>query len=424
MNVNLTYIYTIHPNLTLIRVCKMAKRYWNISTNLLPTDCFVKYSFFNRIIISLILSILTIGTSLGNFFIILSVFLVRKLRTPCNLLVVNLATTDFLVSILVLPLAGVYQVKGFWIFNDTFCSAFIVFDVLLCTASILNLCAISIDRYLIILKPMEYAVRRNKKRMILMISITWMAAALISIPPLFGWEKEKTRNTCAYSNDLGYQIYATTIAFYLPLTIMLILYGRIFVLARKTALSENKRFEMPHITNLNEAASILLYDHKIKFSRTSSTKQLIYKRFQSNKMKKISENKATITLGVILSCFTVCWLPFFICQILVSIFDAFEIRYKSQTSEVIFQVFLWLGYFNSFINPIIYAIFNRDFQKPLKLFVSCQCKNMNNKLRNANYVDEIGGTSSLNSIIHFRQIKTDPAISTPQRNEYKYRLCS
>lgn len=316
MDINLSYVYSIHPNISLLKACKKAIKYWNVSFHMLPTDCFVMYSFSNTVLISIILSVLTVGTSVGNFLIILSVFLVKKLRTPCNLLVVNLATTDFLVSVLILPIAGIYQVKGFWIFNETFCNAFIVFDVLLCTASILNLCAISIDRYLIILKPMEYAVRRNKKRMVLMISVTWMAAALISIPPLFSWQQKQTLNTCAYSNDLGYQIYATTIAFYLPLTIMLILYGRIFMLARKTAVIEHQRMKMAQITNLNETALILLYDHKINSSRNSSTKKLFTKRLHASKYRRISENKATITLGVILGCFTFCWLPFFICQVI------------------------------------------------------------------------------------------------------------
>ena len=92
-------------------------------------------------------------------------------------------------------------------------------DVLLCTASILNLCAISIDRYFIILHAMVYTQRRNAKLMLLMILAVWLLSATISIPPLFGWGKPsetlKRKKICAVSEDIRYQIYATFFSFYL-----------------------------------------------------------------------------------------------------------------------------------------------------------------------------------------------------------------
>ena len=110
-------------------------------------------------------------------------------------------------------------------------------DVLLCTASILNLCAISVDRYFIILHAMVYTQRRNFKLMLLMIITVWLLAGLISIPPLFGWGKPSARlqreQVCAVSDDLKYQIYATMFAFYVPLVVMIIIYFNIFRAAKK-----------------------------------------------------------------------------------------------------------------------------------------------------------------------------------------------
>ena len=78
---------------------------------------------------------------------------------------------------------------GYWPFNRALCDAYTSLDVLLCTASILNLCAISIDRYFVITRPFQYAIKRTMKHMIAMIAAVWVLSALISIPPLFGWRQ-------------------------------------------------------------------------------------------------------------------------------------------------------------------------------------------------------------------------------------------
>lgn len=139
-------------------------------------------------------------------------------------------------------------------------------DVLLCTASILNLCAISIDRYFIILHAMVYTQRRNAKLMFLMILVVWVVSALISIPPMFGWGKPSSRlgnggNICAVSSDLKYQIFATLLAFYLPSILMIIIYFNIYRAAEKINKKEQETNGMLHFTNCN---------HEIKLAKVKS----------------------------------------------------------------------------------------------------------------------------------------------------------
>jgi hypothetical protein len=68
------------------------------------------------------------------------------------------------------------------------CDIWVSLDVLLCTASILSLGAISIDRYLAVTQPLIYSRRRRSKRLALaMIFAVWLAAAAITCPPIFGW---------------------------------------------------------------------------------------------------------------------------------------------------------------------------------------------------------------------------------------------
>nr|CAH8842140.1 unnamed protein product [Trichobilharzia regenti] len=195
----------------------------------------------SMIIIGVFLASVCIGTVLGNLLVVLAIGLVKKLRTPSNFLIVSLAVSDLLVGLLVIPLATLNEVRGYWPLGEGMCDMYISFDVLMCTASILNLCAISIDRYLAITRPLQYAAKRTPKRMMLMILLVWLFSALISIPPMFGFKEPFVPGVCQYSSNMIYQVYATWGAFYIPLIVMLVLYGRILMLARHMAQADAKQ---------------------------------------------------------------------------------------------------------------------------------------------------------------------------------------
>lgn len=208
------------------------------------------YSQADIIIITIILVIIIVGTIIGNILVCVAVCLVRKLRRPCNYLLVSLAVSDLCVAILVMPMAMAIEInKGKWIFGEIVCNLWVSFDVLSCTASILNLCMISVDRYYAITKPLEYGVKRTPKRMILCVILVWCAAACISLPPLLIIGNEHSEEdedghirfeVCLVSQDFGYQLYATLCSFYIPLTVMIIVYYKIFRAARRIVMEEKR----------------------------------------------------------------------------------------------------------------------------------------------------------------------------------------
>ncbi|CAH8516460.1 unnamed protein product [Schistosoma margrebowiei] len=231
------------------------------------------------IIIGIFLTICSICTVIGNLLVVLAIGLVKKLRTPSNFLIVSLAVSDLLVGLLVQPLATLRELYGYWPFGEGMCDMFISFDVLMCTASILNLCAISIDRYLAITRPLRYAAKRTPKRMMIMILIVWLFSALISIPPMFGFKEPFVTGLCEYSSNIIYQIYATCGAFYIPLIVMLILYGRILILARNMAHADAKQQRVAEsVTQTNAHNSLeseppeqLKFEHMQKLKQTTAT---------------------------------------------------------------------------------------------------------------------------------------------------------
>lgn len=140
-----------------------------------------------NISIIIILGLINVIVIVGNLLVVIAVFASAKLHTATNYLIVSLAVSDLLVGLAVLPYSISLEVLEFWIFGEIWCQAWLAVDVCLCTASILNLCAISIDRYLAITRPVHYRSIMSNSRLKLLIFAVWALAIIICFPPLVGW---------------------------------------------------------------------------------------------------------------------------------------------------------------------------------------------------------------------------------------------
>jgi len=130
----------------------------------------------------------------GNSFVIAAVFTHRTLRTVTNTFIVSLAVSDLLLGAVVLPFSSVNEVLGWWPFGRVWCSAWLAIDVWVCTASILNLCAISLDRYLAISRPFRYPLLMSPTRAKVAVAVVWSLALAICLPPLLGWRDSSATN--------------------------------------------------------------------------------------------------------------------------------------------------------------------------------------------------------------------------------------
>ncbi len=105
-------------------------------------------------------------------------------------------------------------------------------DVLCCTASILNLCAIALDRFYALHDPIEHARRRTVNFVLGMITLVWLVSCLICLPPLIGWndwpDVWTSQTPCALTQESGYVIYSAMGSFYIPLAIIMFVYFKIF----------------------------------------------------------------------------------------------------------------------------------------------------------------------------------------------------
>uniref|UniRef100_A0A1A8G456 D(3) dopamine receptor n=2 Tax=Nothobranchius korthausae TaxID=1143690 RepID=A0A1A8G456_9TELE len=182
---------------------------------------------------AMLYSVLILAIVFGNVLVCLAVLRERSLQTTTNYLVVSLAVADLLVASLVMPWVVYLEVVGgAWLFSRLYCNIFVTLDVMMCTASILNLCAISIDRYTAVVMPVLYnTTHRSKKRVFTMIATVWVLAFTVSCPLLFGFNTTDDPRVCSISNP-DFVIYSSVVSFYLPFIVTLLVYIRIYVSLR------------------------------------------------------------------------------------------------------------------------------------------------------------------------------------------------
>lgn len=194
---------------------------------------------WEALLIIITLSLIIILTVIGNILVILSVFTHKPLRIVQNFFIVSLAVADLTVAILVMPLNVAYSILGEWNFGMPLCKMWLTSDVMCCTASILNLCAIALDRFWAITDPINYAQKRTLKRVLLMIGGVWVLSLIISSPPLLGWndwpepEMFDEYAICQLTEQQGYVVYSSLGSFFIPLFIMTIVYVEIFIATKR-----------------------------------------------------------------------------------------------------------------------------------------------------------------------------------------------
>ncbi|XP_058163047.1 5-hydroxytryptamine receptor 1B [Dasypus novemcinctus] len=340
-----------------------------------------------KVLLIILLALITLATTLSNAFVITTVYRTRKLHTPANYLIASLAVTDLLVSILVMPISTMYTVTGRWTLGQVVCDLWLSSDITCCTASILHLCVIALDRYWAITDAVEYSAKRTPKRAAVMIVLVWVFSISISLPPFF-WRQAKAEeevSDCVVNTDhILYTVYSTVGAFYFPTLLLIALYGRIYVEARSRILKQTpnrtgKRLTRAQlitdspgstssVTSINSRAPELpsesgspVYVNQVKVRVSDAL-------LEKKKLMAARERKATKTLGIILGAFIVCWLPFFIISLVLPI-----CKDACWFHLAIFDFFTWLGYLNSLINPIIYTMSNEDFKQAFHKLIRFKC---------------------------------------------------
>ncbi|XP_029966738.1 trace amine-associated receptor 1-like [Salarias fasciatus] len=313
--VNRTHVDSTHP-------CYEIDMVSFTLTNSPSSECVLLHVFLSAVSVVIVC---------GNLLVLISIVYFRQLHTPTNFLIFSLAVSDLLVGLILFPLCT----KSLFSFclqsMNVFCKVRVTFDLTLSTASVLNLCCISIDRYYAVCQPLTYTTKINTNVVVIMIVLTWSTAVFMTIGFFIakmnsGECQENCSFNTGFSNPLG-----PVFSFYLPMVTMVCIYLKILMVAQKQARS-------------------------IQDTHSQSTKA-------GTAAAKKGEGKATRTLAIVMGAYVGCWAPFFLC---------FQIKVFSSMSVQVttFDTLVWIGLFNSLLNPFIYAFFYSWFRSAFRLILT------------------------------------------------------
>nr|XP_003215394.2 PREDICTED: 5-hydroxytryptamine receptor 2A isoform X1 [Anolis carolinensis] len=319
---------------------------------------------------ALLTIIVMIVTIAGNILVIVAVSLEKRLQNATNYFLMSLAIADMLLGFLVMPVSMLTILYGYaWPLPGNLCAMWIYLDVLLSTASIMHLCAISLDRYIAIRRPIHHSRFNSRTKAFAKIIAVWTISIGISMPvPVFGLHDDSKvfRNGSCLLADENFVLIGSFVAFFIPLVIMLITYFlTIKSLQKEAMLCMNDLHSRPKFASFSFFPQSSLISNKF-FQRSLSKEPGISGK---RTMQSISnEQKASKVLGIVFFLFVVMWCPFFITNVMTVICKE---ACNKEVIERLLNIFVWIGYLSSAVNPLVYTLFNKTYRTAFSRYIKC-----------------------------------------------------
>uniref|UniRef100_A0A8C4NCS3 G-protein coupled receptors family 1 profile domain-containing protein n=1 Tax=Eptatretus burgeri TaxID=7764 RepID=A0A8C4NCS3_EPTBU len=273
--------------------------------------------------------ILSFVIAMGNLLVLMALMTSPKLkRDISSMFIASLACADLIVGVIVVPTSVPLMFPGSEGLSRWPSKILYSIDWLCVTTSIQSLCAIAVDRYMAVMTPLRYLTLMTRRRARVAIVIIWIVSATICFLPIQmdWWIIDGPRVAACYENPEmchfvtkpSYIIGMSVTSFYVPLALMVFVYVRVLLVA------------------LHQAETI----KKSSTTMDATTNSL--------KIRTKADHRALKTLGFVMGVFVICWLPFFMVNIIKALCH-------NCVSELVFISLNWLGHSHSAINPILYS---------------------------------------------------------------------
>ena len=350
-------------------------------------------------IVPLIVSVICVVTVVGNIMVIVAYFRDQNIRARvANLLILNLAITDLTVGALLWPFNLTWLIKDYWPFGEVFCKISLVVYYTVTMMSVLTMVLISWDRYCLVTMGMQYQTFQTKKRIGLMICITWAVVFVWYTLMTFAWSPITGQYKLDYEKDCGSEFRSSlamililnVIDFFIPLTIIVVLNVAVYTNIKRRSkgiVGQSPADGLPTraTTQANDGESLrqdmckpsagpCLKDQGTLADSSNTSANAYTEPIEALPNENVSKNapqangsgskertfarhrKAAVVLGILVGCFLVCLLPVQVTSVM------FAICGKDCVSFLTLDVTNSLVWVNSMINPFIYAVTNKHFR--------------------------------------------------------------
>ncbi|KAJ8871341.1 hypothetical protein PR048_027658 [Dryococelus australis] len=300
-------------------------------------------------LLGFVIGILGVISILGNGMVIYIFSTTKPLRTPSNLLVVNLAFSDFLMMFTMSPPMVINCYYETWVLGPFMCELYGMFGSLFGCGSIWTMTMIAMDRYNVIVKGLSAKPMTNKTAMI-RILLVWTFSVGWTIAPFFGWNRyvpEGNMTACGtdyITKNWTSRSYILIYSFFVYFSPLLMIIYSYFFIVQAVAAHEKQMREQAKKMNVASLRSA-------EAANTSAECKL-----------------AKIALMTI-SLWFFAWTPYLV----INYSGIFE------TMKITPLVTIWGSLFakaNAVYNPIVYGISHPKYRQALyKKFPSLACSN-------------------------------------------------
>ena len=279
----------------------------------------------------------------GNAFVCFVFIAAKKLRrNNMNIFLLSLSVSDVLMAVLVIPFYTVHC------FQD--CPHFLTHhcwlmrkarDFALCTTT-LNICAITYDRYLAILRPLQYCAKMTRVRVGAILAAVWLVPVAVAA----------TRNTWYHTTDeqrrhLAGKLYDIGI-----IIAPVIIFQAVILVVNIKIICKIRKHRKP----------------KLNVGAFSSPDQLqIVHIEQESKAADVSRLKrGTTSCVVIVLTFVACWLP----KTVHNFSYVVDTPDAVLSSPLFFRISFLFLFIQSSFNPFIYTLYRAQFRQAARALIS------------------------------------------------------
>ncbi|XP_051000276.1 muscarinic acetylcholine receptor M5 [Acomys russatus] len=194
-----------------------------------------RHGLWEVITIAAVTAVVSLMTIVGNVLVMISFKVNSQLKTVNNYYLLSLACADLIIGTFSMNLYTTYILMGRWVLGSLACDLWLALDYVASNASVMNLLVISFDRYFSITRPLTYRAKRTPKRAGIMIGLAWLVSFILWAPAILCWQYLVGKRTVPpdecqiqFLSEPTITFGTAIAAFYIPVSVMTILYCRIY----------------------------------------------------------------------------------------------------------------------------------------------------------------------------------------------------